>query len=117
MHMRRSILVCLLLFAHGALASRLELPLRVPLETIRQALAARLAPPPARPDEIYREGPCRYLKLGAPSLEAQSGRLRLAGPGSAALGLELFGRCQNAVAWRGTMEFTLVPRIDTAGRL
>jgi len=66
---------------------------------------------------IYREGRCRYLKLETPRLEPVGGNLRLAGPGSAAFGVELFGKCQNAAAWKGTMEFTLAPQLDAAGRL
>jgi hypothetical protein len=107
----------LLLSASGALAGRLEIPLRVPVETIRQALAAQLAASPTRPNVVYREGACRYLNLETPKLDAVDGQLRLVGPGSAALGVELFGSCQNAADWRGSMQFTLVPWLDRAGRL
>ncbi|HEY5897180.1 MAG TPA: lytic transglycosylase domain-containing protein [Burkholderiales bacterium] len=103
--------------ASGTHAARVEIPLRVPLDAIRQALAARLAASPERPNEIYREGRCRYLNLAAPALEGRDGVLRLSGPGDAAFGVELFGACQKAVAWQGTMEFRLVPRIDRAGHL
>src|SRR2546428_1884583 len=115
--LRRLTLCCLVLCAPGALAARLEIPLRVPLESIRQALSAQLAASPARPNVIYREGPCRYLNLDTPKLDAADGQLRFAGPGSAALGVEVFGNCQNAADWRGSMEFTLVPQLDNAGRL
>jgi hypothetical protein len=104
-------------FVSDALAGRLEIPLRVPLEPLRQALAAQLAASRTAPNAIYREGPCRYLNLEKPSLEAVDGRLRLVGPGSAALGVELLGKCQNAAEWKGTMEFTFVPQLDNAGRL
>ena len=110
-------LCCLVLPAPGALAGRLEIPLRVPLEPIRQALSAQLAASPARPNAIYREGRCRYLNLETPKLDAGDGQLRLSGPGSAALGVELFGNCQNAAAWNGSIQFTLVPQLDNAGRL
>ena len=115
----RRLAPCLLLVcAQGALAARLDIPLRVPFEPVRTAVVARLAPNPARPNEIFREGPCRYLELDAPKLSAGAdGRLRLTGPGAGALGVELFGKCQNAAAWRGTMQFVLAPRIDSAGRL
>src|SRR5688572_12976867 len=109
--MVRVLLLCaFVISAPCALAARLEIPLRVPLETVRQALAANLA-------VVYREGPCRYLRLQAPRLEAQEGVLRLVSPGSAALGAELFGACQNAAVWRGSMHFTLAPHLDAAGRL
>jgi len=98
-------------------AARLEIPLRVPLEPLRQALAAQLAASKATPNVIYREGRCRYLNLESPKLEAVDGNLRLTGPGSGALGIELLGNCQNAANWKGTMEFTLAPQIDSAGRL
>lgn len=107
----------LVLSASGALAGRLEIPLRVPVETIRQALAAQLAASPTRPNVVYREGACRYLNLETPRLDAADGQLRLVGPGSAALGVELFGSCKNAADWRGSMQFTLVPWLDRAGRL
>jgi hypothetical protein len=110
-------LCCLLLCAPGALAARLEIPLRVPLEPIRQALSAQLAASPSKPSVIYSEGRCRYLTLETPKLDAADGHLRLAGPGSAALGVELLGQCQNAIAWTGSMQFTLAPQIDNAGRL
>jgi len=103
-------LCCLVLCAPGALAGRLEIPLRVPVEAIGEALRAHLG-------AIYREGRCRYLNLEKPKLDALDGQLRLAGPGSAALGVELLGNCQNAAAWQGSMHFTLVPRLDSAGRL
>ena len=104
-------------FVSQALAGRLEIPLRVPLEPLRQALAAQLAASKATPNVIYREGRCRYLNLESPKLEAVDGNLRLTGPGSGALGVELFGNCQNAASWKGTMEFTLAPQIDSTGRL
>ena len=116
-HVRLLTFCCLLLSAPGALAGRLEIPLRVSLETIRQALSAQLAASSAKPNEIYREGRCRYLNLEAPKLDAVDGQLRLAGPGSAAFGMEMFGNCQNAAAWQGTMQFTLAPWLDPAGRL
>ena len=98
---------CLVLAAPAAAAGRLEVPLRIPLDLIQQAIGA----------QVYREGPCRYLKVETPKLDALDGQLRFAAPGSAALGVELFGNCQNGGAWRGTMHFTLAPRIDGAGRL
>jgi hypothetical protein len=47
---RRLALCCLILYAPGALAARLEIPLRVPFEPIRKALAAQLAASPAAPN-------------------------------------------------------------------
>jgi hypothetical protein len=64
---RRLALCCLVLCAPGAMAARLEIPLRVPFEPIRKALAAQLAASPAAPNVIYREGPCRYLNLRRPA--------------------------------------------------
>jgi hypothetical protein len=114
----RLLAVCLVLYAPAAaLAGRLEIPLRVPLEPLRQALAAQIAASKATPNVIYREGRCRYLNLESPRLEAVDGNLRLTGPGSGALGIELLGNCQNAASWKGTIEFTLAPQIDPAGRL
>ena len=110
-------LCCLILCASSALAGRLELPLHVPLQLVRQALNAELAALPAGPNVIYREGPCRYLTLQSTQLEAVDGQLRLVGAGSAALGVELLGSCQSAAAWRGAMRFVLVPHLDAAGRL
>src|SRR3989442_1357519 len=116
-HVRLLTFCCLLLSAPGALAGRLEIPLRVSLETIRQALSAQLAASSAKPNEIYREGRCRYLNLEQPKLDTVGGQLHLTGPGSAAFGMEMFGNCQNAAAWQGTMQFTLAPWLDPAGRL
>ena len=117
MRLLRCITPCLaVLCAPAALGARLEIPLHVPLETVRQALSAELAASPARPEVVYRDGPCRYLSYQSPKLEAVDGRLRLVGPGAAAFGAELFGKCQNA-AWQGSLEFILAPRIDSAGRL
>jgi hypothetical protein len=115
--MRFLTLCCLVLSASGALAGRLEIPLRIPLEPIRQAISTQLSVSSARPNVIYREGPCRYLNLETPKLDAFDGQLRFVSPGSAALGVELFGNCQNGAVWRGTMQFTLVPWLDSAGRL
>jgi hypothetical protein len=115
--MRFLTLCCLVLSASGALAGRLEIPLRIPLDPIRQAISTQLAASSARPNVIYREGPCRYLSLETPQLDAVDGQLRFVSPGSAALGVELFGNCQNGAVWRGTMQFTLVPQLDGAGRL
>jgi hypothetical protein len=96
--------------APGALAGRVDIPLRIPLESIGQVLATQL-------DATYREGPCRSVRLEAPKLEAADGRLHLTGSGAAALGLEMFGKCQNAATWRGAMQFTLEPHLDAAGHL
>ena len=106
--------LCLLLAAPAAWAGRLEIPLRVPLAAVQKSLAAQL---PASPNAIYREGPCRFLNLEAPALDTAEGELRLATPGSAAVGVELFGRCQNAADWQGTLHARLVPHIDRAGHL
>ncbi len=110
-------LCCLALAARSAGAANVEIPLRVPLETLRLALAEQLAASPAHPGEIFRDGPCRVLALDAPKLEALDGVLRFTGPGKAVLGVELFGKCRNAVDWSGTVELDLVPRIDAAGKL
>src|ERR1041384_1293655 len=117
MKLARFLALGLTLFTADAVAARLEIPLRVPLEPLRQALAAQLAASKATPNVIYREGRCRYLNLESPKLEAVDGNLRLTGPGSGALGIELLGNCQNAANWKGTMEFTLAPHLDPAGRL
>jgi len=114
--MRLLLFVCLVLCAPAALGARLEVPLRVPLESIRKALDAHLAGSSATPHVVYRQGPCRYLKLGTPTLEAHDGRLRLASPGSGALSVELAGNCRGA-DWRGSMQFTLAPQLDSEGRL
>jgi hypothetical protein len=114
---RCSLLCLLFLAAPGALAARVEIPLRVPLEVIGKALAAQLAASTAKPSEVYREGPCRYLNLEPPKVEEFNGRLRLTSPGTAALGLEMLGKCQNAADWRGSLQLTLAPRIDSAGIL
>jgi hypothetical protein len=118
MSIARALLLCTLaLAASAAQAVELELPLRVPLEALREALAAHLAAASRGTGALYREGRCRYLTLGAPALAAAEGRLRVSAPGTAALGLELLGQCQNAAAWRGTVQLTLVPVVDAAGRL
>ena len=100
---------CLLVPAHHAAAARLEIPLRVSLDALQQALGEQLTG--------YREGRCRFLKLKAPRLQAQDGRLRLSVPGTGAVGVEVAGTCQTAAAWRGSLHFTLAPSIDEAGRL
>src|SRR5688572_23963873 len=112
------VLSMLLAVAPGVLGARLEIPLRVPLEAVRLALAAQLlASSGSRPGEVYREGPCRHLTLEAPKVEAAGENLRLTSPGSAAIGLEVLGKCQGAADWRGTVQFTLAPVIDPAGVL
>lgn len=100
---------CLLVPTHQAVAARLEIPLRVSLDTLQQALGEQLTG--------YREGRCRFLKLRAPRLQAQDGRLRLTIPGTGALGVEVAGTCQTAAAWRGSLHFKLAPRIDDTGRV
>ena len=101
-------LYCLLLYAPSTLADRLEIPLRIPFDTIGEALGRQLA---------YREGRCRSMKLDQLAVDAVDGRLRLSGPASGSLGVELAGNCQSAAAWRGTVQFTLEPWLDNAGRL
>jgi hypothetical protein len=102
-------LCCLLACSYQAAAARIEIPLRVSLDTLREALNAQLAG--------YRDGPCRFLRLKPAQLQSESGHLRLALPGNGALGVDLAGKCQTAATWEGTMHFTLVPRIDEAGRV
>ena len=106
---------CLSLCASGVQAAQLEIPLRLPVEAIREALASQLAV--SNKGFLYKEGRCRYLTVGAPSVAAADGQLRVSAPGTAALGLELLGGCQNAASWRGTFDISLVPVLDTAGRL
>jgi hypothetical protein len=118
MTLTRYLTLCIsIVAAPGALAARLEIPLRVPLEVIGKVLAAQLAASTAKPNEVYREGPCRYLNLEPPKVEEFEGKLRLTSPGTAALGVEMLGKCQNAADWRGSLQLTLVPRIDSAGIL
>jgi hypothetical protein len=112
---RALLLGCLALCASLARAAQLDIPLHVPLEAIREALASQLAG--SSKGFLYREGRCRYLTLGLPAVAAANGQLHVSAPGTAALGLELLGQCQNAVSWRGTIDFTLVPVLDGAGRL
>jgi hypothetical protein len=114
---RLVMLACLVLCAGGARAGSLEIPLHVPLEPIRDALRTQLAAAADKPEVIYQEGPCRYLHYAAPRLEAHDGQLRFVGSGAAALGGELFDTCYNAASWHGSMEFTLAPQLDSAGRL
>lgn len=97
MFVRLLTLFCLILAASGALAARVEIPLRVPLESIREALNTKLG---------YRDGVCGYLKAEASKLDAIGEQLRL--------GLVL--QCQNT-GWRSQMQLTLLPRIDADGRL
>jgi hypothetical protein len=106
----RSLAFCAALaVVESTAAARIELPLRVSLETLREALATQLSG--------TREGPCRWLNLETPKLASVDGRLRLEVPGTGALGVELGGKCQTAAAWQGTMHFTLAPQVDGAGRL
>jgi hypothetical protein len=107
----RLFLACALMaWACGVLAARLELPLRVPLEAVRQALAEHL-------NTSYRDGPCRALRIDTPTLRVVDGRLHLTAPGAASLGVEFLGRCEQAGAWRGSLHFVLEPQVDSAGRL
>ena len=102
-------LCAFLLQAGNAAAARIEIPLRVSLDTLREAFNAQLSG--------YRDGPCRYLNLKPAALESRQGHLHLAIPGSGGLGLALAGKCQGAATWQGTLHFTLAPRIDEAGRV
>src|SRR5688572_31910662 len=108
---RYLVLCCLVVSAYDVSAARLDIPLRVSLDTLREALSTQLA--------SYRDGPCRYLRLRPAQLQlqAEQGRLRLAVPGRGALGVPLSGQCQTAATWQGTMHFTLEPHIDSRGRL
>lgn len=108
-------ILCAVLAAPGAFAARLEIPLRLPYETIGRALGAHLGAGSGAP--LVREGPCRYLHMEMPKLEALDAQVRVRGPGSGALGVELLGACQNAVAWRGAVEMMLLPQLDAGGRL
>jgi hypothetical protein len=99
-----------LLFPLCALSARVEIPLRLSLDTLRVALGAQLAA------GSYRDGPCRYLKLGEPKLESVDGRLRLSAPGQGVFGVPSGSQCQAGV-WRGTVHATLVPQLDAAGQL
>ncbi|HET7682693.1 MAG TPA: hypothetical protein VFK34_03380, partial [Marmoricola sp.] len=62
MNLRGLLLGCLLVVSsQGALAARLEVPLRLPLELVREALAKQLAASSGKTGELWREGRCRYL--------------------------------------------------------
>ena len=95
--------------AGSAAAARLEIPLRVSLDTLGAALNAQLTG--------YRDGPCRYLRLRPATLVSRDARLHLAIPARAALGVQAGSACQTATAWQGTIHFSLLPRIDSAGRV
>jgi hypothetical protein len=99
-----------LLAVPSAYAARVDIPLRVPLDSLREALGAQLR-------VLYRENGCRYLNVESPRLEALHGRLHLESAGSAALGIQLGDKCGNALSWQGSVQFTLAPWVDSAGRL
>jgi hypothetical protein len=106
----RLLMLCALVaHACAAAAGPLELPLRVSLDTLRQAFNAQLTG--------YRDGPCRRLSLKPAALESREGHLHLSIPGNGALGVEFAGKCQTAASWHGTLHFTLMPRIDETGRV
>jgi hypothetical protein len=106
----RALALCALLSpACAAAAARLEIPLRVSLDTLREALNKQISG--------YQDGACRHLELKPAALESRDGHLHLALPGRGALGVELAGKCQTAATWQGTLHFTLAPRIDDAGRV
>ena len=107
--MRRLALIALLL-PLCALAARVEIPLRLSMDTLRDALSAQLTSTP------YREGPCRYLRLQPGKLESVDGRLRLSAPGRGVFGAQNGSQCRGA-AWQGTMHITLVPELDGNGQL
>src|SRR5262245_16921317 len=115
--MRPALLVACLLFTPAALAARLELPLRVPLELVREAISKQLDAQTGKTGELFREGNCRYLRLEPPKLEAAERGLLLTAPGTAMLGAEILGKCANAADWDGTVRLILEPRIDNAGVL
>jgi hypothetical protein len=102
--------LCLIAWLAPAQAARIEIPLRLSLDTLREALASQVR-------VAYREGRCRYFRAEALKIEAAQGRLRVSGPGRGALGVELAGSCQTAAAWQGSMQLTVAPRIDRAGHL
>jgi Transglycosylase SLT domain len=103
-----ALLLLCCLYVQGALADRLEIPLRIPFDAIGEALGRQLA---------YREGRCRSMKLEKPAVDAVDGRLRLSGPASGRLGVEFSGNCRNVATWHGTVQLTLEPWLDQAGRL
>ena len=106
----RLLMLCALLaHACAAAAGQLDLPLRVSLDTLREALNAQLTG--------YKDGPCRRLSLKPAALESREGQLHLSIPGNGALGIQLAGQCRSAATWQGTVHFTLTPRIDEAGRV
>ena len=79
---RALVLAGVSLWASLAHAAQLEIPLRLPLEAIREALASQLAAA-SNKGFLYREGRCRYLTLGAPSVASADGQLRVSAPGTA----------------------------------
>jgi hypothetical protein len=93
----------------GATAAPLELALRLSLDTLRESFNKQVTG--------FKDGPCRQLQLKPAALETRDGKLLLSLPGSAAIGIELGGKCQTAATWQGTMQFKLAPTLDEAGRL
>jgi hypothetical protein len=70
-------LSCAIACLGEARAARIEIPLRLSLETLREALVSQVR-------LSYREGRCRYLKVEGLKIEAAQGLLRLSGPGRGA---------------------------------
>jgi len=84
---RRLALCCLILCAPGAMAARLEIPLRVP-SSLSARRSPRSWPLPRRTQRDLPRGRA-VPEPRHPKLDALDGHLRLAGPGSAAFGVEL----------------------------
>ena len=114
----RALIACsTLVCASAAWAGRVELPLRIPLEPLREALEAQLGISAAAPEAIHRDGPCRYLKVGKPEVRTEDGKLHIVAPGSALAAVELLGACRGLAPLRGRVHFTVMPHIDASGRV
>jgi hypothetical protein len=86
-----------------------EIPLRVSLDTLRDAFNAQLTG--------YRDGPCRYLRVRPASLEEKDGRLHLAIPGRGGRGGPRAGAGPTPAPGQGGVHVTRSPPNDSAGRV
>jgi len=98
-------------------AAEISVPLRVPLDLLREPLTAWSALPEQAPRELYRKGSCRYFQAGRPALEQRPDGLHFVVQVAGRWALEFVGRCIGPSAWSGSADLELVPVVGEDGRL
>ncbi|HVN84024.1 MAG TPA: lytic transglycosylase domain-containing protein [Candidatus Binatia bacterium] len=113
-----SLFVIVPLWATGARAREVLIPVRLDLPFVRQALVQQIYTLPGERAKIFDDGHgCGWLDLYEPQVDEAGGALRIVSRGDARIGTTIGGPCLVLTEWKGFVEVRQEPQLDAGNRV